>query len=379
MIKKFVASFTIETSIAVLTWALVSGSSLFFMWRNDNISLTSTLFASVLFAVFIVCWQIAIRDEEFENDVRTRVILMLVQYAAIVLLFFQIHYAYIAILVTLWGSQLPYTISFKWALILSPLWSSPLGLIHTFYWDQSYMLLTSGLFWTFNLFALVMVNATMREKHAREAANELNRDLMATQALLAEATKQAERVRIARNIHDLLGHHLTALTINLQVASRISEGDAKHKIDECHGLAKLLLSDVREAVSDIREKSNLQLQAALTALIENVPEMEVNLDYQEGVNITDVNVANTILCCVQECLTNSLKHSNANQFEIQIKERDNMIHLSMQDNGKSVKDIKEGNGIIGMRERVNELGGRLNFDNMASGFAMIIELPEQAI
>ena len=171
MIKKFVASFTIETSIAVLTWALVSGSSLFFMWRNDNISLASTLLASVLFVVFIVCWQIAIRDEEFENDVMTRVILMVIQYAAIVMLFFQIPYAYIAILVTLWGSQLPYTISFKWALILSPLWSSPLGLIHTFYWEQSYMLLTSGLFWTFNLFDIRVVQKSLTKPVSQECCD----------------------------------------------------------------------------------------------------------------------------------------------------------------------------------------------------------------
>ena len=61
-----------------------------------------------------------------------------------------------------------------------------------------------------------MVNTATKEREAKEHANQLNRELLATQELLSQASKQAERVRIARNIHDLLGHHLTALTINLR-------------------------------------------------------------------------------------------------------------------------------------------------------------------
>ena len=104
----------------------------------------------------------------------------------------------------------------------------------------------------FNVFALIMVNTASKERQAEEYANQLNREFLATQKLLSQASKQAQRVRITRNIHDLLGHHLTALTINLQVASRITQGEAKEKVESYHFLAKLLLSDVREAVSEIR-------------------------------------------------------------------------------------------------------------------------------
>lgn len=376
MINRIKNWLKIETLTALLTWAFVAGSALYLMWRNQGFSQVEMLITATLFIVFIVTWQLGVRDEQYEHEIPVRASLMAVQYLAILGLFFHVPYSYVAILVTIWSCQLPYYMPIKRAIMLSPLWSAPLGLIHTYYWDQTFMILTTSLYWTFNLFALVTMNSNIKEKSAREAANELNRDLMATQALLSEATKQAERVRIARNIHDLLGHHLTALTINLQVASRISEGEAQHKIEECHRLAKLLLSDVREAVSDIREKSNLQLEAALHALIDNVPEMKIMLEYDKDLQIDDVNVANTILCCVQECLTNSLKHSNANQFHIQIKERNRTIQLAMQDNGKPAKDIKIGNGIKGMRERVSELGGKLNFTPMASGFSLLIELPE---
>ena len=82
----------------------------------------------------------------------------------------------------------------------------------------------------FNIFALFMINTANTERQAKERANQLNCELIATQKLLSQASKQAEWVRIARNIHDLLGHHLTALTINSQVATRITQGEAKEKM-----------------------------------------------------------------------------------------------------------------------------------------------------
>jgi signal transduction histidine kinase len=183
-------------------------------------------------------------------------------------------------------------------------------------------------------------------------------------------------VRIARNIHDLLGHHLTALTINLQVASRISDGEARARIDQCHGLAKLLLSDVREAVSQIREHSNLQLEIALKALADNVPELNIQLDYDENLQITDVAIADTILRCVQECITNSLKHSSADTFRVKLSGVENSVKLQINDNGQQPGELSFGNGLTGMRERVQELNGTIEYVLDKTGFSANIELPE---
>lgn len=166
----------------------------------------------------------------------------------------------------------------------------------------------------FNVFALIMVNTASKERQAEEYANQLNREFLATQKLLSQASKQAQRVRITRNIHDLLGHHLTALTINLQVASRITQGDAKEKVESFHVLAKLLPSDVRKAVSEIRENSGVELKEALMALFENLPRLKIQLHYDDNLNINEVDTADTIIKCVQECLTNTLKHSTAGVF-----------------------------------------------------------------
>ena len=368
---------SVESSTAVLAWLVVSSSAIWLMVSSGSYSTIAIALAAACLLTFIVGFLLSISEFEFRNDYRVRIGLMLLQYTAVVAAVFFIPYSYIAILVTIWSAQLPYFMPFRYALLASPLWTAPIWLVFAFYWDANGVGLSALLFWTFNLFALVMVNATIKEKRATEAANELNRELVATQTLLSEASKQAERVRIARNIHDLLGHHLTALTINLQVASRITEGEAQQKVQQCHDLSKLLLSDVREAVSEIREKSTIKLEDALTALLRDVPNLDIALDMRPDIIIDDVNMAETILRCVQEGITNTLKHSNAKHFSIELEQQGNWVTLQMRDNGtnKKTMELKEGNGLLGMRERITALGGKVSSVISIEGFSTQIQLP----
>jgi two-component system sensor histidine kinase DesK len=301
-----------------------------------------------------------------------------IQYAAIIGIYFTVPFAYCAILVTLWCSLLLHVVPIRWALITSPLWSSPLFFIFSFYWQKDHMFFSALLFMMFSIFALIMVDTAARERKASEQANRLNRELLATQSLLGQATRQAERIRIARNIHDLLGHHLTALSINLQVASRITDGEAKNKVDQCHSLAQLLLSDVREAVCEIRDKSVIELKSALLELVNNIPRLQVNLNYDNKILISDVELAETIVRCVQESITNSLKHGKATQFDIELKEQQQKILLSMFDNGIPQPGFKAGNGLNGIQERVRQLGGTVRFETEDKGFRTSIEIPQPA-
>lgn len=368
---------SVESSTAVLAWLVVSSSTVWLMVSADSYSTSTILAAACCLLIFIISFLTAISELEFRNDYRVRIGLMALQYLAIVAAVFFIPYSYIAILVTIWSAQLPYFMPFRYAVWASPFWSAPIWLVFAFYWEANGVPLSALLFWTFNLFALVMVNATIKEQRARESANELNRELIATQTLLSEASKQAERVRIARNIHDLLGHHLTALTINLQVASRITEGEAQQKVQQCHDLSKLLLSDVREAVSEIREKSTIKLEDALTALLRDVPNLEIALNMTSDIVIDDVNLAETLLRCVQEGITNTLKHSNAKHFSIELEQQGNWVTLQMRDDGinKITTQLNEGNGLLGMRERITALGGDIKSALTVNGFTTQINLP----
>lgn len=374
--RKLTSLFSIESLSAVLAWAVVSGSALFLMWQSREFPLSELILTGGLALTFLFAFLYAIHEEGYQNRQQLQFALMALQYVAVMGMAYLVPFNYIAILITIWSAQIPYFMGFGRALLLSPFWSAPIWFIYLWHWQSSQVLLMATLFWTFNIFALVMVNATIKEQRSAQKALELNRQLVSTQSLLNEASKQSERVRIARNIHDLLGHHLTALTINLQVAARISEGEAQQRVKQCHALAKLLLSDVREAVSEIRQKSNLALVDALHELIANVPQLQIDLDFRQGITISDVEVAQVILRAVQESITNTLKHSNGSRLAIKVAKQGDWIRLDMQDNGSSAPAFTEGNGLTGMRERISQLGGQLHFNAGQDGFKTHILLPE---
>jgi signal transduction histidine kinase len=335
MLEKFKSFISLDLFSAAGTWLVVATTSCYFMLVSERYDTTSVMAAGALHICFIGFWLRSTSQSTEHASQTLKITLLLIQFFCVVGLYFLVPYNYTAILITIWCTLLPTLVSVRTAMLTAPLWSSPLWLIYQFYWHEQYAFVSATLFFMFNIFALIMVNTATKERQAKEQATQLNRELLATQHLLSQANKQAERVRIARNIHDLLGHHLTALTINLQVASRITEGEAKQKVDTCHGLAKLLLSDVREAVSEIREKSELDLQDAVLALFENLPDLDTQIFFDPQLNITQVETAETILKCIQESLTNTLKHSSANCFSLKISRHQNMMLVAIKDNGKT--------------------------------------------
>ena len=104
-------------------------------------------------------------------------------------------------------------------------------------------------------------------------------------------------MRIARELHDLVGHHLTALTLNLEVVTHLVQGKALEHVQQAHSLAKLLLADVREVVSDMRQGDTVDLAQALLTLVEGVPEPRIHLDLPSDVVMTDPQRAQ-VLCAV---------------------------------------------------------------------------------
>ena len=379
MLEKLKPLFSLDIFSAVGTWAIVASSAIYFMLAGASYDVISVAAAVSLHICFIIFWLCSTSQATQNSSRMSKSILLAVQYVCLISLYLLVPYTYTAILVTIWCTLLPNVMSLRRAMLTAPLWSAPLWLIFQFYWQEQYAFVSAALFFMFNIFALIMVNTADKEREAKEHANQLNRELLATQKLLSQASKQAERVRIARNIHDLLGHHLTALTINLQVASRITEGDAKEKIETCHGLAKLLLSDVREAVTEIRDNSDVELKDALMALFDSLPRLKIQLNFDDNLNINEVNTADTIIKCVQESLTNTLKHSTADVLVLDINKAEQAIEINISDNGKHLKHFDLGNGLRGMQERLTMIGGYVNFTHDDQGFRTSISIPQDTL
>jgi signal transduction histidine kinase len=215
-----------------------------------------------------------------------------------------------------------------------------------------------------------------QQAEAREEQRRLNSELRATRALLAESSRLTERMRISRELHDLLGHHLTALSLNLEVATHLSEGRVQDHVRQAQSLAKLLLSDVREAVSQLRDDDAIDLSEALHTLVEGVPSLDIHLDLPDHLGVADPARAQVLLRVAQEIITNTVRHAGARTLWLALAREQRGIAIRARDDGVGADQIKVGNGLRGMRERLAEFGGRLDFETgLDRGFAVEAWLP----
>lgn len=225
-------------------------------------------------------------------------------------------------------------------------------------------------------FVYVAGRVAKQQAEAREEQRRLNAELRATRSLFADSARVGERLRISRELHDLLGHHLTALSLNLEVAGHLSEGRAQEHVRQAHTLARLLLTDVREAVSAMRGEDRMDLAAALQTLVEGVPALEVVLEIEAALPVQDAEHAQVLLRCAQEIITNTIRHAQAQRLWLKLARDGGALRLSARDDGIGGEAVCAGNGLSGMRERLLAVGGRIEIATApGQGFRIDIHLP----
>jgi len=363
----------LQRSAGVVTWAAVTGLAIWLAVQNPARYPEVVPVVVVLALVNLAAMLLATAHDRIPP--RVRLAAFWLQLAAALAIGWLLPVSFVPILTIVWVAIAPAFYTFRtsgW--LLSGVLVAWFG-IQYWGWGEQNAIISVVLFGTFHLFALLTAYNAAAAEAARDEVEALNRELLATQHLLAEASRQGERVRIARDLHDLLGHHLTALSINLQIAERSTSGEARDKVEECRALARLLLSDVRDAVGKLRDDRRLDFRSALNKLLDGIPALDIDLDIGEAVVIDDVDVAEALLRCVQETVTNTLRHSGAGRCWIRIREQAGMIVLDVRDDGRAGDDLAEGNGIAGMRERLARLGGHLRLGRADSALSVHVEVP----
>ncbi|MDC8831953.1 sensor histidine kinase [Alteromonas gilva] len=363
---------------AVVTIIVVALANAWVLAGSERYDLTDILRVLSCFGLFTAMFLLATREQPFQHDLPVRYTLIVAQYLLVLTLFSISPLSFNAILLVIWSALLPYYMPFKKAVWLSPLWSVGPWLVYAYAWQQNGGLwITAILFWTFNLFALVMMESRNQAEQEKQRAEQANRELRALQDLMQQAGRKEERTRIARDIHDLVGHHLTGLSLHLQVASRTVPAAQKPVIDQCLSIARLLLSDVREAVSDMREFGQLDLLQALQALIDPLRDkIQVNIACNTDISGLSLLQATNLLRCIQESLTNSLRHGRADTLDIHIYRASDALIIDITDNGSGSTRFTPGNGLKGMQERMAELNGSATFTCSETGFHAYLSLPE---
>jgi signal transduction histidine kinase len=217
---------------------------------------------------------------------------------------------------------------------------------------------------------------------------ELTEAHLQLQAYAVQAEQMAilqERNLIAQEIHDSLGHALTALNIQLKIAKNLWATDpakAVVSVDVAQALGKMAISEVRESVQTLRaELPELPpLNQSIPTLVENFQQntgIRVNLQ-QEPLTIVPQPVNKTVYRILQEALTNVVKHAGATVVEIVVSSAEGQLRLSVQDNGRGfdVERTAAGVGLNGMGDRLQRLGGRLQLrSSQGAGCQITVELP----
>jgi len=213
----------------------------------------------------------------------------------------------------------------------------------------------------FSVFSFIISLVAYRQQNAKEELRMLNTELKATQVLLADSSSINERLRISRELHDLIGHHLTALTLNLEAATHMTSGKPQTYVKKAHSIARLLLSDVREVVSKFRQSGTLDVGSAVRELLEGIPGLKVTPQIPTDFMVEDPQLAQTILRCAQEMITNTMKHAQASQLWVKLERNHKSVILEVKDNGVGLRQSSIGNGITGINERVKLLNGTTEF------------------
>jgi signal transduction histidine kinase len=226
------------------------------------------------------------------------------------------------------------------------------------------------------LVAFFVFNAMAREVAARAALAASNTELRGVAQILADSSRMGERLRITRELHDALGHHLTALSLNLEAALQLSQGAAHASVATARALAGRLLSDVREIVAESRSRDGVSLVEALQTLVGTVPRPRIHLDIPQELRTPDPERAHTLLRCAQEMVTNAARHSDAENLWIRVRCEAGTLRIEARDDGRGSHGADGGFGIRGMRERVAQAGGELRVVTQpGQGFEVTALLP----
>jgi signal transduction histidine kinase len=240
--------------------------------------------------------------------------------------------------------------------------------------DLCWVLTKSG---ALQMLFVFTAQALRREAATSRALTQTNSELRSAQAIIAGNVRNAERLRISRELHDAWGHELTALGLQLEIASHVTDpAKANEHVLKAKGLASVLLGKVRDVVSTLREAGRGDLKEGLEALAQSIPVPAIHIDITPGVEVSP-DRAHALLRCAQEVATNAVKHADAQNLWLQVRpDRDGVRLIAYNDGRTGSPGSQIGSGLRGMRERLEELGGRLAVQPGASaGFTVDAWLP----
>lgn len=239
------------------------------------------------------------------------------------------------------------------------------------------------------IFILYCINIINQQKNTIDEVNEWSKQLQDANARLKEYNKMTEKMaqtrernRIAREIHDTLGHILTGVSAGVDACIALIDVDTTQTKKQLEVIAKAVrggIKDVRRSVSELRADAleHFQLDTAIKEMIEEMNSLaKVEVSFTTDVHpfrFSD-DEENVIYRIVQEGITNALRHGKATKITITANKKDGILNLQIKDNGVGCEQPMSGFGTKHMKERVRMLGGSIRFDG-SDGFLIDAQIP----
>ncbi|MCF0245492.1 MAG: sensor histidine kinase [Ileibacterium sp.] len=217
-----------------------------------------------------------------------------------------------------------------------------------------------------------------------EMVSAVNAELKNYAAITEKIGEDKERKRLAREIHDTLGHALTGIAAGIDACIALSDRQPQQVKKQLTVLSRV----VRQGIDDVRNSLNKlrpgaletdSFRHALEKMIQefmDVSSLKINFDYRLSDYDFDITKEDSLFRIIQESITNALRHGHASEIWISMYSDEDRIIISIRDNGCGCEEVHVGFGLRQMQERVNMMGGVVFFDG-TQGFMTIINLPVQ--
>jgi len=351
---------------ALLTWSLVTYLSL----RQSEINV-EFIFRGIGHILFLALFLTNISSSNAKSSSRYRVLIAFQVIIVWSLIYFD-RYQLSPILLVLVATQLAAVFDRSKTLLILLLIN--IGFYVIGQANDHNVVYSVMIFFMLQIFAYSTMEITLREQYARENLAAINQELLATRFLLKESSQRKERLRISRDLHDVIGHQLTALSLNLEVAKHKVPDEFKPLLQQNLTQAKTLLSDVRNVVKEMRNDEQFDLIAVLTGLVEQLPDCALTV--KSVPNINSLSLKQQLVFSLQEGISNALRHGKANQLLLDSAVAQNRLTITLADNGKKQAAIQFGSGLNGMQERLAEFNGQVELLSNESGCTLKIEVED---
>ena len=239
----------------------------------------------------------------------------------------------------------------------------------------------------FMISLLFYILSAITERHRIEEelrmASQANRELNSYLALSEKIAEDRERKRIAREIHDTLGHALTGISAGIDAVKVLVDIDtnrAKEQLNNVSVVVRDGIRDVRGSLNKMRPGAleNNTLKEALIKIIreyEAISNLEIHLRYEWDNIDLDIAKEDIVFRMIQESITNSVRHGHAKTIWIELLEEEEAYVMTIQDDGIGFDELHYGYGLKQMQERLMIIGGSVHFENR-DGFYTYIEIPK---